>query len=175
MQQPSKSNPGVAAASSAATELFRRAAAEARDTLNGAELKSLLSGMGLALDEAAARPAQASAVDLRIGLEDTREFGPVISAGSGGVDAELGESHFRRDRACVHAAVALTDADDFLDLFRRTLAYRKLARLARRDARPLARRAAASSLRAGARAGESPCGERSRRAVCGCAASRSIR
>jgi acyl-CoA synthetase (NDP forming) len=137
VQQPSKSNPGAAGGSSAATELFRRAAAAGRDTLDGAELGALLSGLGFAVDDAAAPPAQAAAVDLRIGVEDTREFGMVISAGSGGVDAELGEGHFRRDRACIHAAVALTDADDFLDLFRRTLAYRTLAHLARRDGRPL--------------------------------------
>jgi acyl-CoA synthetase (NDP forming) len=137
VQQPSKSNPGAAGGSSAATELFRRAAAAGRDTLDGAELGALLSGLGFAVDDAAATPAQAAAVDLRIGVEDTREFGMVISAGSGGVDAELGEGHFRRDRACIHAAVALTDADDFLDLFRRTLAYRTLAHLARRDGRPL--------------------------------------
>jgi acyl-CoA synthetase (NDP forming) len=129
-------DPGVRAAGAVATELFRHAAAEARDTLNGAELGTLLSSLGIALDAAAASPARASAVELRIGLEDTREFGPVISAGAGGLDAELGERHLRKDRACVHAAVALTDADDFLDLFRRTLAYRKLAHLALRDGRP---------------------------------------
>ncbi len=44
----------------------------------------------------------------------TREFGMVISAGSGGLDAELGERNFRKDRAVVHAAVELTDAEDFL-------------------------------------------------------------
>ncbi len=36
----------------------------------------------------------------------------------------------------MHAAVELTDAADFLDLFRRTFAYRKLARAAERDLRP---------------------------------------
>ena len=60
----------------------------------------------------------------------------VVSAGLGGLDAEWAKGDFRQDRATVHAAAELTDADDFLDLFRRTFAYRKLGRSAERDGRP---------------------------------------
>jgi len=60
----------------------------------------------------AARPP---AVELRISLNNTREFGMVISAGLGGPDAELDEANFRKDRASVYAAAELTDAEDFCD------------------------------------------------------------
>ncbi|MBK9605432.1 MAG: CoA-binding protein [Betaproteobacteria bacterium] len=92
--------------------------------------------MGIAY-AAEAAPGAAAAVELRIGLHCTREFGMVISAGSGGLDAELDERNCRRGRAAVHAVAALTDAQDFLNLFRRTLAYQKLAGAARRGALPL--------------------------------------
>ena len=107
------SNPSI----SRAAELFRQAAGQGRSTLDAGELKSLLDGLGLAFDAA----APAGAVEVRISLNSTREFGMVISAGLGGIEAELDEGNFRRDRASVYAAAALTDADDFLDLFRRTL------------------------------------------------------
>ena len=136
MQHPSTSNPGFAAENAAATALFRQAAAEARDTLSRPELEALLSSLGIRFDEQASPAGRAPDVDLRLCLHNTREFGMVISAGLGGLDGELEEGNSRKDRACVHAATELTDAEDFLDLFRRTLAYRKLARIAHRDGRP---------------------------------------
>jgi hypothetical protein len=145
VQQPSKSNPGIAAASSAATELFRRAAAEACDTLNGAELESCFRPTRARRSRG---PARASLAVDRI-ARYTREFGPVISAGSGGVTPSWG-APTRTDRACP-CAVALTDAT--ISIFRRTLAYRKL-QLACRDGRPLPDeppRAACARARAGSR------------------------
>ena len=132
MPHPSPSDPSRAAPSAAATALFRQAAAAGRDALDGPELRALSAALDLDLDANAAPPA----VAVRIGVEHTREFGHVISAGLGGWEGELAASHCRRDSACVHAAAELTDAKDFLALFRRTLAYRKLAALARRDGRP---------------------------------------
>ncbi|MCX7168819.1 MAG: CoA-binding protein, partial [Proteobacteria bacterium] len=81
--------------------------------------------------------SRAAAVDLRISLNLTREFGMVISAGFGGTDAELDEANFKKDRASVYAAVELTDAADFLELFKRTLVYQKLHGLALRQHQPL--------------------------------------
>ncbi len=133
MQNPSGPIAGIAAEGMSA--LFQRAAAEARPTLNDAELRTLLSGSAFRFDESAAGARQPDTVDLRISLVNTREFGIVLSAGVGGLDAEFADCDFRNDRASVHAAAGLTDADDFLDLFRRTLAYRKLSRLAARDGR----------------------------------------
>ncbi len=112
-----------------AAELFRQAAGQGRGSLNDAELQTLLGSVGLAFDAA----APAAAVDVRISLNSTREFGMVISAGLGGLEAELDEGNFRRDRGSVYAAAELTDAADFLGLFKRTLAYQKLAAVARRE------------------------------------------
>lgn len=113
--------------------MFRQALASGRDTLDATELGILVSELGLRLDAA----ASAGGVELRVALHHTPEFGLVLSAGAGGLDAELGPEHFRKDRAAVSAVAELTDADDFLTLFRRTIAYRKLAVLAQRSGQPL--------------------------------------
>ena len=116
-----------------ATGLFRQAAAAGRDTLNQEELDTLLPALGLGFRPEPAMSQAKTSVDLRITLNRTREFGMVISAGMGGLDADLDESDFRQDRASVHAATELTDAADFLRLFKRTLAWQRLQALARRD------------------------------------------
>jgi acyl-CoA synthetase (NDP forming) len=136
VENPSKSNPGVAALSAGATAIFRQAASAGRDRLNNPELGALLSSLAIAFKEDAAPAGKPLAVELRISLNNTREFGMVISAGLGGLDAGLDEANFRKDRASVYAATELTDAEDFLGLFRRTLAYQKLASLAKRDGLP---------------------------------------
>ncbi len=130
MHEPSSS------ATALATRLFRQAAAAGRDTLNQAELDTLLPALGVTFSPKAKEPAAATTVDLRISLNLTREFGMVISAGMGGLDADLDESNFRQDRAAVYAATELTDAADFLRLFQRTLAWQRLAAIARRDGLP---------------------------------------
>ena len=109
--------------------LLAQAAAQGRDQLNASELQALLEGLGVTLDATAPEAPG----ELAISLTNTREFGLVISAGQGGVDGELDPANFRRDRACVHAAAELTDAADFLALFKRTLAYQKLSRKAERS------------------------------------------
>ena len=128
-------NPAQGAAdAAAATAILERVAAAGRTTLAAAEVGSLLGGFGVAFDAGAAR-APAASVNLRIGLENTREFGLVLSAGAGGLDA-IDERNFRRDRGSVHAAAELTDAAEFLRLFRRTVGYQKLVALAQRDGAP---------------------------------------
>lgn len=118
-----------------ATAILERVAEEGRSELAAAEVSSLLASLGIGYLAGEARPAPA--VELRIALEATREFGHVLSAGAGGLDATLDERNFGRDRAAVHAAAELTDAADFLRLFRRTVAYKKLVAMAHRDGVPL--------------------------------------
>ena len=113
-------------------DLFRQAEKAGRSLLNPEELGILLTGLDI---DFAPDHAPPPAVELCISLTHTREFGMVISAGSGGLEAELDGANYRRDRAAVHAATELTDADDFLRQFQRTLAYQKLAAIARRDGR----------------------------------------
>ncbi len=131
------SNLTNASANTDALSLFRQAAAAGRQSLNKAELGALLSGLGVALVDDLPQILRESPIDLRFSLHNTREFGLVISAGSGGSDATLDEGNFRRDRAAVSAATELTDGAGFLVLFKRTLAYQKLASQAARHGQPL--------------------------------------
>jgi acyl-CoA synthetase (NDP forming) len=129
-------HPSQSATDTAAT-LFRQAAAAGRETLDRGELEALLAGLGISYAAEARAAKQPSAVDLRISLNNTREFGMVISAGMGGLDADLDEGNFKKDRASVYVATELTNAADFLGLFKRTLAWQRLAAIARRDGLPL--------------------------------------
>jgi acyl-CoA synthetase (NDP forming) len=129
----SSSEAGSARADTSATALFRRARTAGRRSLNPGELRLLLAGLGVSLGTGAASPVVQPAVELRIRLENTREFGLVISAGLGGLDGTLADRNHGQDRACVHASTELTDAHDFLLRFRRTLAYKKLAATSGRD------------------------------------------
>ena len=76
--------------------------------------------------------APADAIELSIRVHATREFGLVLSAGAGGLDGALDPANFARDRAAVHAAVELTDGEDFLERFRRTIAWQRITALAAR-------------------------------------------
>jgi hypothetical protein len=69
---------------SASALLFRQSANDGRDTLNHEELRTLLSSMEL--DFAPGQAGPPPTVELRISLDNTREFGMVISAGSGAND-----------------------------------------------------------------------------------------
>jgi acetate---CoA ligase (ADP-forming) len=132
--RPSHSSRGGAQEGGALAALSRDAQAAGRRALDGAALRPLLDGLGIGFDETGA--AIPPGIDLRISLVNTREFGPVISAGPGGLDGTLVEGDDGQGRDRVYAAAELTDAQDFLALFRRTLAYRRLAATAEREGRP---------------------------------------
>ncbi len=69
--------------------------------------------------------------ELIVGLRHTREFGMVISAGLGGTDADLYAERFRKGQAIVAALTEMNDGDSFFELFKHTIAYKKLTGLTR--------------------------------------------
>ncbi len=69
--------------------------------------------------------------ELIVGVRNSREFGMIISAGLGGTDTELYAERFKKDQAIVAAATAVTEGHTFFELFRNTIAYKKMAGLTR--------------------------------------------
>ncbi|HNV89337.1 CoA-binding protein [Thauera sp.] len=110
-----------------AAQRYRTALATGRATLDADELARLLAAADLHTTT-----APADAIELSIRVHATREFGLVLSAGAGGLDGALDPANFARDRAAVHAAVELTDGEDFLERFRRTIAWQRITALAAR-------------------------------------------
>lgn len=86
---------------------------------------------GVMLTEFIEADAVGAGNELLVGIRNTREFGMILSAGIGGVDTELFAAGARRGQAVVSAATALTTAEEFLDLFKPTIGYRKIAGLTR--------------------------------------------
>ncbi|WP_020585955.1 acetate--CoA ligase family protein [Desulfobacter curvatus] len=69
--------------------------------------------------------------ELIVGLRRTREFGTIFSAGLGGTDTELYARRFRKGQAIVAASPAMCTGEQFFQLYRETISYRKLAGLTR--------------------------------------------
>jgi indolepyruvate ferredoxin oxidoreductase beta subunit len=69
--------------------------------------------------------------ELFVGIRATREFGPVIAAGLGGIDTEYLSDKMRPGIAVAKASAMDTSAEEFLELFSRTAAYEILSGRAR--------------------------------------------
>jgi len=67
------------------------------------------------------------ATELFVGLRRTTEFGPIISAGFGGVEMEILARETRQGSAVAIAPTGLVSGREFLELFRRTLSYQRLS------------------------------------------------
>jgi indolepyruvate ferredoxin oxidoreductase beta subunit len=69
--------------------------------------------------------------ELFVGIRATREFGPVMAAGLGGIDTEYLAVRMKPGIAVAKASAMDTSAEDFLELFKGTAAYEILSGRAR--------------------------------------------
>jgi acyl-CoA synthetase (NDP forming) len=101
--------------------------------LHGQELAEVLSRrlLGILLCSFVEADAHGFATELFVGIRSTAEFGPVITAGLGGVEMEILAAETRPGAAVVIAPTGATDGARFLELFRQTLSYQRLTGLMR--------------------------------------------
>jgi acyl-CoA synthetase (NDP forming) len=71
--------------------------------------------------------SQGFATELFVGIRSTEEFGPIISAGLGGVEMELLARQTRKGAAVAIAPTGTIDGERFFQLFRSTLSYDRLS------------------------------------------------
>jgi acyl-CoA synthetase (NDP forming) len=71
--------------------------------------------------------SQGFATELFVGVRHTEEFGPIISAGLGGLEMELLARQTRKGAAVAIAPTGTVDGDQFFELFRSTLSYERLS------------------------------------------------
>ncbi len=69
--------------------------------------------------------------ELFVGIRATREFGPVVAAGLGGVDTEYLARVMQPGVAVAKAVATETTAEEFFELFRQTAAYQMISGQAR--------------------------------------------
>jgi acyl-CoA synthetase (NDP forming) len=71
--------------------------------------------------------ARGFATELFVGVRKTAEFGPIITAGLGGVEMETLARETRKGAAVAIAPTGLVDGPQFFELFKRTLSYQRLS------------------------------------------------
>jgi acyl-CoA synthetase (NDP forming) len=71
--------------------------------------------------------SQGFATELFVGIRSTEEFGPIISAGLGGVEMELLARQTRKGAAVAIAPTGTIDGEQFFELFRSTLSYDRIS------------------------------------------------
>ena len=82
---------------------------------------------GILLCSCVTPDAQGFATELFVGLRATTEFGPIISAGLGGVEMEILARQTRKGAAVAIAPTGTTDGAQFFEYFRNTLSYDRLS------------------------------------------------
>jgi len=96
---------------------------------SGASLSRRLSErmVGILLCRCVEPDARGFATELFVGLRATAEFGPIISAGLGGVEMEILARGTRKGAAVAIAPTGVVDGARFFELFRTTLSYQRMS------------------------------------------------
>jgi len=114
-----------------AQHLGRHTAHRPKELLNleGAELECRLRErmIGILLCQFVPADAQGFATELFVGLRNSLEFGPIISAGLGGVEMEILARETRSGAAVAISPTGLVDGREFFQLFTHTLSYERLS------------------------------------------------
>ena len=97
--------------------------------LSGPELAKRLADrtVGVLLCSFVPSDATGFATELFVGIRHTDEFGPIISAGLGGVEMEILARTSREGTAVAIAPTGMVDGRSFFELFRSTLSYQRLS------------------------------------------------
>ncbi|MCU0304297.1 MAG: acetate--CoA ligase family protein [Thermoanaerobaculales bacterium] len=83
--------------------------------------------VGVLLCEYVDADARGFATELFVGVRRTSEFGPIITAGLGGVEMETLARETRKGAAVAIAPTGLVSGPQFFELFKRTLSYQRLS------------------------------------------------
>ncbi|MFV2072285.1 MAG: acetate--CoA ligase family protein [Thermoanaerobaculales bacterium] len=97
--------------------------------LHGEELERQLADrrVGILLCSFIPSDAHGFATELFVGIRNTDEFGPIISAGLGGVEMEILARRTKKGAAVAIAPTATVNGSRFLEIFRSTLSYERLS------------------------------------------------
>jgi acyl-CoA synthetase (NDP forming) len=93
----------------------------------GLEQAILERAAGVLLCSYVTPDAQGFATELFVGIRTTREFGPIISAGLGGVEMEILARQTRKGAAVAIAPTGTINGEQFFELFKSTLSYDRLS------------------------------------------------
>jgi len=86
---------------------------------------------GVLIVEFVEHSGQGFGKELFVGIRSTREFGPVIAAGLGGINTEYLSQKLKPGLAVAKALATDTTAEEFFELFQKTAAYEIIAGRAR--------------------------------------------
>lgn len=106
------------------------------DAYQGLEAKALEDAvrkdlLGVMVVERVQLEGEGAGAESIFALRHNREFGPVVTLGIGGVDTELLGEACKKGLAVVSGSASLLDEKGLLEVFKSTLAYRRLAGLTR--------------------------------------------
>ena len=107
---------------------YLKSTEEGRRVLEGGDVDSLRSRVvGILICQYVDSDAKGFATELFVGVRRTAEFGPIITAGLGGVEMETLARETRKGAAVAIAPTGLVDGPQFFELFKRTLSYQRLS------------------------------------------------